>query len=539
MGAVPFDDGVGFRVWAPNAHSVAVAGDFNGWSRDADPLTHEGNGYWACFAGSARIGHRYKFVIDGTLWRNDPYARSIEREESNSVIADPAFAWQVADFSPPPQDELVIYELHIGTFNAELGPGSFDTAIDRLDHVRDLGCNAVEIMAAGEFPFDVSWGYNPAYIFAIESSLGGPNAFRRFVDAAHARGLAVIFDVVYNHFANDHLDLWQFDGWRLNEHHGGIYFYDGERSVTPWGNNRPDYGRPEVRQYFRDNALRWIETRAVDGLRWDATNYIRNIDGNNNAARDIPDGWRMMQWINDEIEARSPAKVSIAEDMQGNEWVTRETSAGGAGFDAQWDARFMHAVRDARGVRAIADVLCAPYPRVVYTESHDEGRLPQDRGRDAQKRSTLAASIVFTSPGIPMIFQGQEFLATEPFRAEDALRWSNAHHGIENLYRDLIGLRRGLPGLRGPNVNVFHVNDDAQVLAYQRDETIVLANFSNRAFDAYRIWFPRDGVWHVRFNGDWGGYSDAFGNHPSNDVFVPGNSGEVSIGAMTAVVLTQ
>src|SRR5256885_8507615 len=114
--------------------------------------------------------------------------------------------------------------------------------------------------------------------------------------------------------------------------------------------------------FFNDTATTEIYTLSLhDAL--PISNYIRNIDGNNNAARDIPDGWRMMQWINDEIEARSPAKVSIAEDMQGNEWVTRETSAGGAGFDAQWDARFMHAVRDARGVRTIADVVGAPFPR--------------------------------------------------------------------------------------------------------------------------------------------------------------------------------
>jgi 1,4-alpha-glucan branching enzyme len=580
MGAVPFADGVSFRVWAPNAASVAVAGDFNGWSEPADPLTHEGGGYWSCFAGFARIGHRYKFVIRNPnvaqpLWKNDPYARSIERDERNSVIAETGFTFQVQVFRPPEMNELLIYELHIGTFNAELGPGSFDTAIDRLDHIRDLGFSAVEIMAAGEFPYDISWGYNPAYIFAIESAFGGPNAFRRFVDAAHARGLAVLFDVVYNHFADEHLDMWQFDGWKVRDDKGGIYFYNDDRSHTVWGESRPDYGRPEVRQYLRDNALRWIETRAADGLRWDATNYIRNIDGSNDMSRDIPDGWRLMQRINDEIGAGMPWKITIAEDMQGNEAVTRETSVQeGAGFDAQWDADFHHTLRDivrapsdaGRDMNALARIIGAsfngdPFRRVIFTESHDEVARENAKQRliediwpgnswswPAQKRSTLAAAIVFTAPGVPMIFQGQEFLASAPFAAQDALRWSEAHHGIERLYGDLARLRRSdaARGLHGRNVNIFHVNDGAKVIAYHRwagggagDDVVVLANFSATPFPSYDLWFPRDGVWHVRFNSDWRGYSDVFGDQRSDDVVVSGSRGDASIGAYTAIVFSQ
>ena len=582
MGAVPFADGVSFRVWAPGARHVAVAGDFNGWSQTADPLQHESNGYWSVFAGFARVGHRYKFVIvsgetGATLWRNDPYARAIERGEENSVIADPSFVFQVQGFRAPEMNELVIYELHVGTFNAELGPGSFDTAINRLDHVRDLGFNAVEVMAAGEFPYDISWGYNPAYIFAIESSLGGPNAFRRFVDAAHARGLAVLFDVVYNHFANDHLDLWQFNGWTDSEHRGGIYFYDNDRSHTPWGDTRPDYGRGEVRQYLRDNALRWIGSRAADGLRWDATNYIRNRDGTNDESRSIPDGWSLMRWINDEIETRMPQRISIAEDMQGNDYVTRRTGEGGAGFDAQWDADFHHTVRrlvmaaddGARDVNEVARLLRSSYGgdplrRVIFTESHDE--VAQQNGKRrliediwpgnswswaAQKRSTLAAVLLFTAPGVPMIFQGQEFLASAPFRAEAALRWSEGHYGIAGMYRDLARLRRNwfdnTRGLRGVGIEILHLNPDARVIAYNRtqygggpgDDVVVVLNFSTTAFPSYRLRFPRDGVWWLRLNSDWRGYSDAFGGHPAYDTRADGGSGEVSLGPYTGLVFSQ
>src|SRR5205823_6063903 len=123
---------------------------------------------------------------------------------------------------------------------------------------------AIEIMPIAEFAMDNSWGYNPSQPFSVERALGGPQGLHAFVKAAHARGLAVILDVVYNHFGPSDLDLWQFDGWRTNDHPGGIYFYDTNRAHTPWGDNRPDYGRPEVRQYIRDNALFWLDKYRVD-----------------------------------------------------------------------------------------------------------------------------------------------------------------------------------------------------------------------------------------------------------------------------------
>ena len=574
MGAVVFDDGVSFRVWAPNAHSVAVAGDFNQWSTTADPLTHEGNGYWSTFAGFAKVRNRYKFVIDGHLWKNDPYAREVHDGESVSVIADGWFEWQSAAFQIAPWNELLIYELHIGTFNAELGPGTFNTAIDKLDHIRDLGFNAVEIMAAGEFPYDRSWGYNPAYIFAIESSFGGPNAFRAFVDAAHARGIAVIMDVVYNHFANERLDLWQFDGWRVADDKGGIYFYNDWRSRTPWGDTRPDYGRGEVRQYLRDNASRWVVQRGCDGLRWDATNYIRDVDGNNdNAGTRIDDGWSLLQWINNEISWAAPGKISIAEDMQGNEEVTGARG----GFDAQWDSGFLHPLRDelkksddtSRDMQRIHGLIERTYNgdrfrRVIYTESHDEvalrngkRRVPEDiwPGNSwswpACKRSTLGAALVFTAPGIPMIFQGQELLATEQFHDDRPLRWSQANWEIRNLYRDLAWLRRNLRGLCGQGLHVLPPHEQTKVIAFHRwmhggDDVLVVLNFSGVAYPSYRIGFPRGGWWHVRFNSDARVYSDVFGDFPSNSVFAnaPGQdecefAAEISIGAYTALIFTQ
>lgn len=145
---------------------------------------------------------------------------------------------------------------HIGTFNVkeEGQPGTLDSAIEKLPYLNNLGINAVEVMPVMEFSGDFSWGYNPSNPFAVESIYGGPDAFKRFVKAAHEHGIAIIVDVVYNHFAPSDLDLWQFHGWSENEK-GEIYFYNDHRSSTPWGDTRPNYGRGEVRQYLRDHAL--------------------------------------------------------------------------------------------------------------------------------------------------------------------------------------------------------------------------------------------------------------------------------------------
>src|ERR1041385_1908112 len=467
MGAVPHDGGVTFRVWAPSAKSVAVSGTFNGWSQDGQPLQREDGGVWSGDVAGAKVGDQYKFVIisdyaDHPLWKNDPYAREVTASNGNSVVADPHFVWQETEFVCPPLRELVVYELHVGTFlfdaDSPSKRGTFRSLQSKLPYLRDLGVNAIEIMAAGEFPTDRSWGYNPSYIFAIESSYGGPNGFRALVESANQQGIAVILDVVFNHLGPTDLDLWRFDG-RDFDGNGGIYFYDTARARTPWGDTRPNYGSSPVRQFLRDCAVRWVESRGADGLRWDATAWIRNVDGNNGGDGDLPDGWSLMSWINDEIHGAAPGDISISEDMRENAWLTKPTSAGGAGFDAQWCAKFVGSVRDVvkrgddreRDMGAVADAIAhrcndGAFQRVIYTESHDEvanghERLPEEiwpgHAADlfAKKRSTLAAAVVFTAPGVPMIFQGQELLEDKWFDDSREVDWQKLveHEGIHHL----------------------------------------------------------------------------------------------------------
>ena len=587
LGATPHATGTTFRVWAPFAQAVSVTGEFNAWSADANPLAQDAGGIWSADVPGAVDGQEYRYVITtptGQLRRIDPYAREVTSSVGNGIIRAADYDWGTVSYRTPPWDELVIYELHVGTFNDQPGggPGSFASVQARLDYLATLGITAIELMPSLEFAADFSWGYNPSQIFAIERAYGGPRALKDLVRAAHDRGLAVIFDVVYNHFGPSDLDLWQFDGWSENGM-GGIYFYEDRRAETTWGHTRPDYGRPEVVRFLRDNARQWLEEFRFDGLRWDATAWIRNIYGDENPANDIPDGWRLMQTVTADTDARQPWKIHIAEDLRDNEWITRPTGEGGAGFDTQWDAAFVHPVRrtliagdDAdRSMTALRDAITHRYgadalARVIYTESHDEvanghARLPEEiwpgHADDwyARKRSTLGAVLVFTAPGIPMIFQGQELLEDRWFRDDDPIDWTREQTfaGIHALYRDLIRLRRNADGvtagLRGQHVNVHHVNDANKVIAFHRwrdggpgDDVVVIVNCGDRAYDNYTLGMPRPGDWRMRFNSDWSGYSPDFGAQASYDTAtadVPRDgmpwSASVGLGRYSALILSQ
>jgi 1,4-alpha-glucan branching enzyme len=282
MGAIPFAGGVTFRVWAPFASKVHVAGGFNSWSDTATPLTLETNGNWSVDVPAIGAGTEYKFVVDGQ-WRIDPRAKDVTNSVGNSVVVDPAFPWTATGYRTPSWNEAVIYQMHAATFPDDpVQKGKLLDAIAKdMWYLEELGINAIELLPTAEFPGDDSWGYNPSHIYAIEDAYGGPDALKALVDAAHRHKIAVILDVVYNHLGPNDLAVWQFDGWfqRWNgEDMGGIYFYNDWRAYTDWGRkNRPDYGRPEVRAFLRDNAMLWLEEYQVDGLRFDMTCWIRNV----------------------------------------------------------------------------------------------------------------------------------------------------------------------------------------------------------------------------------------------------------------------
>lgn len=586
-GVTPYNGGCRFAVWAPNADHVFVVGTFNKWDKNAGEMTGNPDGVWTLDLPGAKPGDEYRYRIlngDREFLRIDPYARLVTNSIGNAVIREPVKKARPEGFKTPALNEMVIYELHIGTFGkkgTEPGPGDLEGAIERLSYLKELGVNAIEVMPLAEFAGGYSWGYNPSNIFAVESDYGLPHDFRDFIDKAHQLGMAVILDVVYNHFGPSDLDLWQFDGWSENDK-GGIYFYNDWRSKTPWGDTRPDYGRQEVREYIRDNALMWLQSYGVDGLRYDMTAFIRNTQGSSDPGKDLPEGWSLMQWINEEIKKVNPDAIIIAEDLQNNPFVTKCQNEGGAGFDSQWAAAFVHAVRNAliaaddsnRDMGAVQNAILHQYSnnafeRIIYTESHDEvangkARVPEevDPGKAsswaAKKKSALGAALVFTSPGVPMIFQGQEFLEDGWFQDQDPIDWTKKDRfaGILRLYKDLIALRLNFAGqtkgLAGQNTEVFHVSNDNKIIAFQRwtsdnpdEKVVIVANFSTEPRENYLIGMPAAGEWVVLFNSDSKLYDEGFGEYGSPSVFAEENGkdglpaqGAISIAPYSTLILS-
>ena len=553
LGLTIVGDTCNVLLWAPNAKAVTITGDFNEWNKTKHPLkpSEDRFGHWQAFDLPLEPGTEYQFVITtqtgDEIMRADPRARRMTNSVGNSVVYADDFDWGDDDFQMPAWNELVIYELHVGTYNVkeEGKPGTFASAIERIDHLVELGINCVEVMPVSEFAGDFSWGYNPAHPYAVEEAYGGPDGFKEFVKAAHAAGIAVILDVVYNHFGPSDLAIWRFDGWGENDK-GGIYFYNDWRSDTPWGDTRPDYGRSEVREYIHDNAMMWLDEYRCDGLRMDMIPYMRHVGGDESDGGALPDGTSLLQAINRSVRERFPAKITIAEDLHGNNFVTDSPDDGGCGFGSQWDADFVHPVRAAlieqhdenRSMASLGAALLRRYGddffhRVVYTESHDEisngnSRVAEEIAFDGDvnnywsvKRAGLGMALTLTAPGIPMLFQGQALLEDKWFSDQDPLDWSRKDQfsGVFNQYQDLIRLRRNLTGrtrgLQGQHTQLLTLHEGDKVMAYLRwyddprtDGVLVVLNFSNTSFDNYAIGLNQSCCWEQLFNGNWEGYGE-------------------------------
>ena len=494
LGATLHSDGAtAFRVWAPFVDSVAVR--INGGV--AIPLAREpghpdpADTTWAATVSATKAGRQIP-VFHRLQWRDARIQRpacaatdgirSAQRvldspgndDNPQSVIVDPNF--NMPAFNVPSFNTMVIYELHIGTFNS-----TFAGAVAKLDYLKNLGINAVEVLPITQNPLfgdhqpaDHDWGYDPVQLFAVKTKYGTPQDFKEFVKQCHLRNMAVIVDVVYNHLVQNNL-LNGFGGFTRPEIPGGIYLYGGDRANTGFG-PRPDYGRPQVRQYIIDNALMLLRDYGVDGLRFDDTIDMRTYG---NPRTPISDGADLLRDINiayRTTDPKQPSKITIAEDLQSSGDVTLQTGPVGLEFSSQWDDTMVNVLRgvmtqvndadrDLGAVKGAIEKKMAGdvFTRVIYTEDHDQvghppgqNRLPAMIDTDnntsvfAKKRSTLAAAIMLTSPGIPMIFQGQEMLETRPFgfttptnvdfsRADDA-----NFKGIVQMYDDLIALRRNL-----------------------------------------------------------------------------------------------
>ena len=580
MGATPYADaggtGVTFRVWSPNATSIAVRGSFNGWGSTA--MTEEGTSdLWSVDVPGVPNNAQYKYFINNTHWWKDPRSRMVTQSgyqsgSANSIVYPPqAFNWAGDTRLPVTQSELVIHQLHVGAFHDPPGggsPGKFTDVIAKLDHLTNLGINAIELLPISEFPGDYSWGYNPADIFAVENTgYGGPDGLKNLVKAAHARGIRVILDMVHNHWGPNDLELYGFDVGSANR----IYLYTAPGlCCPPWG-DRPNYASPGVRNFIKDNFRMWLDEYHVDGFRWDAVGAMRHYDAGSGNYLPIPEADTLIQEIHASIIDSNA--ISIAED-----------AAFGLPFDAEWDRGFGDNLIDqvVKANDADRDMDTLWYGgngrsgingsgnfRVVYSETHDltgnlngtgAQRLPKridpanPESYRARKRSLLAAAVVLTMPGTPMLFMGQEMLATNQFADNAPLDWNRqvTQSNVVNFYRDMIHLRRNLDGvslgLTGPNVTGHVVRNDApyKLLAFHRwgaganDQVMVVMNFtgttvSNHVFSGW----PADGAWYANLNSDWKRYGADFGDVGSSWVNVAGGSAAVTVGPYSTLVLSR
>jgi len=429
-----------FTLWAPGVKKVSVkVGD--AIYPATYPMTGpDPRGSWKVAVDEAGPNSNYAFVLDDdptpypdprSLWQPDGV------HGSSRIYNQAAFSWDDAGFQPPPLSSAIIYELHVGTFTPD---GTFDAAVRRLDYLVELGITHVELMPVAEFPGEHGWGYDGVALFAVSHAYGGPDGLKRFVDAAHQCGLAVLLDVVYNHFGP------------VGNYTGKYGPYVTSKHRTPWGDavNFEGPGSDQVRRFFCDNALMWMRDYHIDGLRLDAITEI--VDRS---------AIHFLEQLSTETEAISAdlgrSLILIAESDLNDPRVVTPREAHGYGLDAQWSDDFHHALftvlhsepgkgyyQDFGTLEQLAKSLTrvfvydgaySLYRRrhhgrpveglsahrfLGYIQNHDQvgNRAIGDRVEHivGMLRAKVAAALVFTAPFVPMLFQGEEFAASTPFQ---------------------------------------------------------------------------------------------------------------------------
>ena len=493
LGAVPrADGGCDVRVWAPRAHSVAVR--FGALEIALDPAD---DGYWEGEA-PLRAGEEYFLVLDDEDAWPDPCSRAQPHGvRGASAIVDPgAFPWSDEDWHAPSLDELVLYELHVGTFSEE---GTFVGVVPRLAGLRELGVTAIELMPVATFPGNRGWGYDGLYTSAPHPAYGGPIGLATLVDAAHAEGLAVFLDVVYNHLGPGNEAITAF----------GPYFRDDVE--TPWG-AALDFGEEAVREWAIQNAELWVADYHVDGLRLDAAFAVHD-------EREP----HVLEELADRVRTVNPRALVIAEMDVGNRRAIDEW-----GHDAQWADDFHHELHvlltgerhgyygDYRG--SLDDlarlVERTPAERYVYaSQNHDQVGNRAAGDRPARDELRLRAALTVFAPQIPLLFMGEEYGEQRPFQfftdhidpsiadatregrrrefgfagevpdpqaEETFLRSKLDRDGgddeLRAFYRELLALHRGLP--RDVSTSV-----DGDVLRVRRGDRELVADFGARTVE--------------------------------------------------------
>ena len=552
--------GVHFAVWAPNARTVSLVGDFNDWDGRLHVMRNRKDiGVWEIFIPDIGMGHAYKFHIvgpDGTVQplKADPYAFASElRPKTASITAEPgkqdwgdeAHRAYWANTNPR-RVPVSIYEVHPGSWQRNEHDWflSWDEMAERLiPYVTDMGFTHIEFLPVSEHPYDPSWGYQTTGLYAPSARFGDPAGFARFVDGAHRAGISVLIDWVPAHFPTDEHGLAHFDGTALYEHE------DPRLGFHPdWHTAIYNFGRREVSSFLVNNALFWAERYHVDGLRVDAVASMLYRDYSRKAGEWIPnpeggrENWEAVEFLramNRALYGSHGGIMTIAEESTAWPGVTLPAHEGGLGFGFKWNMGFMH---DTLGYMAREPIhrryhhsditfglMYAFSENFVLPLSHDEvvhgkgSLLNKMSGDDWQQFANLRAyyALMWGYPGKKLLFMGQEFAQRREWSEERALDWelldAPAHAGIRSLVRDLNRLYREKPALHARDCEgegfEWLIVDDAEnsVFAWLRKApgappVAIISNLTPAFHDHYRVPLPHDGHWREILNSDAGIY---------------------------------
>ena len=572
--------GVNFCVWAPNAQSVTVVGDFNHWDGRGHLMRkHVPSGIWELFVPELNAGEKYKFRVKTdqgeVIEKTDPYGFAAELPpRTASIVADlDQFEWSDQTWMDRRANEnqlerpISIYEVHLGSWRLEQdrlhGWKNYrDLAHELVQYCHQMGFTHLELLPVSEHPFTGSWGYQTVGYFAVTSRYGTPEDFMYFVDYCHQNGIGVILDWVPAHFPKDGHGLRRFDGSPLYEH------ADPRQGEHPdWGTMIFNYGRNEVRNFLIANALFWLEKYHIDGLRVDAVASMLYLDYSREEGEWIPNEYggrenmaaiELLREFNKQSHLHFPGVLTIAEESTAWGGVSRPIDYGGLGFSLKWNMGWMNDTlrfmqhdsihRQHHHDELTFSLIYAFTENFVLPLSHDEvvhgkrSLLDQMPGDLWQKFANLRLlyTYMWTHPGKQLLFMGGEFGQWNEWNHEEELQWDllqwDTHRGIQQLIADLNALLVREAALHEVDFEesgfewVDCHNREDSVLSYLRkgrnpsDYLLICCNFTPVVRESYEVGVPRGGWYQEVFNSDsqyYGGTN--VGNFPGVEASQPGH----------------
>ena len=546
--------GIIFRVWAPNAKSVSVVGEFNGWETQANKMERNFGGIWECFIPCIKEYDSYKFAVMGAddkiCFKADPYAFHTETPPANAskIFNIDNYVWQddewikKRDTCNVYQSPVNIYEVHLPSWrkkeNSE--PLSYTEAAHALaDYAADMGYTHIELMPITEYPFDGSWGYQVTGYFAPTSRFGSPNDFKNFIDILHSRGIGIILDWVPAHLPKDEFGLYNFDGTHLYE-----YSNPQKGEHKQWGTAVFDWGRVEVASFLISSAIFWLKEYHIDGLRVDAVASMLYLDYGREAGQWCPNAeggnenleavWFLRE-LSKSVFDFSPSVMLIAEESTAWPMVTKPTYDGGLGFNFKWNMGWMNDMIKFMSIDPIYrkhnhnaitfSFFYAFSENFILPLSHDEvvhgkcsmiGKMYGDYDAKFAALRTFYAYMM-AHPGKKLTFMGQEFAQFSEWRYYEQLDWFlldfDSHKKMQIFVRELNKFYLNNPALWQQDFSwqgfswISHDDINNSIIAFRRfdlsgDEIIAVCNFVPVKREKYCLGMPFYGEYERVFSTD-------------------------------------